>query len=101
MAPREQRHAERRQRSLIRRILGWTPEFLILLVVVAAGAQAQYGLAHRWVGVEQTDPASEPAAVAPPTGLDLAANGPAPQVAAPVEPGVVVVVLVCAVFVLV
>ncbi|HEX4189403.1 MAG TPA: D-alanyl-D-alanine carboxypeptidase/D-alanyl-D-alanine-endopeptidase [Marmoricola sp.] len=79
MAAREQGHARRSRRR--RGWVSWIPEVVVLLVVVAAYGNAQYHLGHRWFGLSLADPTSNPAAVAPPAGLDLPVGNVAPAVA--------------------
>lgn len=90
MAAREQRHAAGSRRPVLgRRILRWIPELLVLLVVVAAGLQVQFDLGHRWFGLERIDPASNPAQVLAPAGLDLVAGKKESAVAGTLDPGAV------------
>lgn len=90
MVVRDQHHAtepapDRRRR--IRAALSWLPELLVVLLVVAAGANLRFDLDERWLGLDHADADREPAAVLPPAGLDLAAGAPAPPVAAPASNG--------------
>jgi D-alanyl-D-alanine carboxypeptidase/D-alanyl-D-alanine-endopeptidase (penicillin-binding protein 4) len=82
MAAREQRHASR-----WRRWWSWLPEGLVLVVVLGAFANAQWHLGHRWFGLTEANPRSDPAAVAAPLGLDLAAGRTAPPVGVRQPPG--------------
>ncbi|MFL6154805.1 MAG: D-alanyl-D-alanine carboxypeptidase/D-alanyl-D-alanine-endopeptidase [Marmoricola sp.] len=63
-------------------MLSWTPEVVVLLLVLAAFGNVQYHLGHRWFGLDEVSPATRPAQVAPPVGLDLVAGSVAPPVAA-------------------
>lgn len=74
---RDQHHAPGRGR----RILGWLPDIVVVLLVAAAGANLQFDLGERWFGLEHAA-TREPAAVLPPEGLDLPASAVAPPVAA-------------------
>lgn len=85
MRRREQRHAARSRF----RVLPWLPELVVLLVVAASVLQMQYDLGHRWFGLDRTDPATDPAAIAAPAGLDLSAGSTAPAVAGALRPGAV------------
>lgn len=83
MAEREQSHpggAGRRSRR--RQLLGWVPELLVIALLAAAVVQWHYGLGERWVG-HPPNPATNPARVLPPEGLDLPALPAAGPVAAP------------------
>lgn len=76
MRAREQDHAARRFR-----LLGWLPEVLVVLLVVAALGNGWYHLGHRWFGLPLA--AAPGAASAPPApGLKLPPDGVAPVVAA-------------------
>lgn len=75
MAVREKHHAPA---GRLRRSLGWLPDVVVVLLVVAAGANLQLGLGERWFGAR---PASHPAEVLPPAGLHLSAGAAAPPVA--------------------
>ncbi len=84
-ARREERHAGRRPpRS---RWLSWLPEAVIALLVVAALANLEYDLGHRWFGGETASPSTRPDDVLPPEGLDLPTGTTAPLVAAPIVGG--------------
>ena len=90
MAEREQSHprpdAPRRNgRRRGRRVLGWLPEVLVLLILVAAVADWHYGLGDRWFGAPGpgTNPETNPARVLPPEGLDLPRIAAAGPVASP------------------
>ncbi|GAB2871445.1 D-alanyl-D-alanine carboxypeptidase/D-alanyl-D-alanine endopeptidase [Nocardioides pacificus] len=62
----------------------WLPVVLVLALLAAAGAAYRFDLGSRWFGLDGPDPRTDPAAVAPPPGLDLPElTEPAP-VAAPV-----------------
>jgi serine-type D-Ala-D-Ala carboxypeptidase/endopeptidase (penicillin-binding protein 4) len=76
MGAREKRHA-----GVLRRILSWLPEALVVLLVVSAFANLQYDLGERWLGLEAADVEQRPAEVLPPEGLDLVAGSAAPPVA--------------------
>ena len=78
MAVREKDHAAAVPRHRLRRFLAWLPDLVVVLLVVAAVANLQLGLGKRWFGAE---PASRPADVRPPAGLDVAAGAAAPPVA--------------------
>jgi len=51
--------------------LRWAPVVLVLALLAGAGAAYRFDLGARWFGTGEPDPASEPAAVAPPEGLSL------------------------------
>jgi D-alanyl-D-alanine carboxypeptidase/D-alanyl-D-alanine-endopeptidase (penicillin-binding protein 4) len=74
---REERHAWRR----VRAILGWFPDAVVVLLVVAAVANLSFDLDERWFGLDHADAHTEPADVLPPAGLDLTAGVVAPPVA--------------------
>ena len=74
---REQRHPARRGR--LRAALSWLPEVVVVLLVLAAVANLQFHLDHRWLGL---DASSEPARVNPPAGLAITTGSTAPAVAA-------------------
>lgn len=64
------------------RFLRWFPVLLVLAVLVAAAASYRFELGPRWFGLEGADPSTDPAAVAPPPGLELPAlTEPAPVAA--------------------
>jgi serine-type D-Ala-D-Ala carboxypeptidase/endopeptidase (penicillin-binding protein 4) len=44
---------------------------LVLAILASAGAGYRFDLGHRWFGTGEPDPNTAPAAVEPPTGLDL------------------------------
>ena len=69
-ARRDKRHARRTHP----RRLSWLPELLVVALLAAAGANAQYDLGRRWFGTDQGTVRSDPAAVRPPEGLDLVAG---------------------------
>lgn len=77
MGVREQRHASGR----IRAVLSWFPDAVVVLLVVAAVANLQFDLDRRWFGLDEPDPAREPAQVLPPEGLDVSAGATAEPVA--------------------
>ncbi|RNM16753.1 D-alanyl-D-alanine carboxypeptidase/D-alanyl-D-alanine endopeptidase [Nocardioides pocheonensis] len=96
---RDQRHADdegdradpKPRRRRLRAALRWLPDAVVVLLVVAAGANLQFDLGERWFGAT---PAHEPAKVLPPAGLHLAASAVAPPVAtssagAPIDPAAV------------
>lgn len=56
---------------------------LVLVVLAAATASYRFELGPRWFGFENPDPATAPASVAPPEGLDLPALEDPSPVAAP------------------
>lgn len=86
---REQRHTARSRRGPVRRVLGWIPDVLVVLVVVAAGLQVQFDLGHRWFGLERADPSTDPAGVLAPAGLGLDAGATEPAVLDGLTPGAV------------
>ncbi len=93
MAKSEQFHAPRGGGRLLRR----TTAGLVVVVLVAAGASYQLDLGQR-LGVAAPDPATEPAAVEPPPGLELPVAAPASAVAAetasaPADPAAVTAAL--------
>ncbi len=49
----------------------WLPVLLVVLLLAGAVAAYRFELGERWFGGEPPDPVEEPAAVAPPEGLDL------------------------------
>jgi serine-type D-Ala-D-Ala carboxypeptidase/endopeptidase (penicillin-binding protein 4) len=49
----------------------WFPVVLVLAILAGAVAAYRFDLGHRWLGTGEPDPDTEPAAVAPPSGLDL------------------------------
>ena len=49
----------------------WFPVVLVLAILAGAGAAYRFDLGHRWFGTGEPDPDTEPAAVAPPSGVDL------------------------------
>lgn len=53
--------------------LRWFPVVLVLSLLVAAGAAYRFDLGTAWFGTGELDPNKEPAAVAPPEGLNLPA----------------------------
>lgn len=60
---------------------------VLLVLALAAGAAAwRYDLVDRWWPREAPDPATEPAVIAPPPGLDLPVPADPPPVARPVQP---------------
>ena len=63
------------------RLYRWGPVLLVLLVLGSAVATYRFDLGERWFGIERADPVENPAAVAPPEGLDLPEALPAPAVA--------------------
>lgn len=87
MAAREQRHALRSRSSRVLSVLGWIADLLVVLLVVAAFGQAQWDLGHRWFGLDQVNPLTDPGQVSAPAGLNLAAGSVAPLVASPLVPG--------------
>lgn len=66
MARRDRRHGSGA-------LLRWGPVVLVLAVLVAAGAAYRFDLGAAWFGTGDADPRTDPAAVAPPTGLTLPA----------------------------
>ncbi|MBB6627455.1 D-alanyl-D-alanine carboxypeptidase/D-alanyl-D-alanine-endopeptidase [Nocardioides sp. KIGAM211] len=84
MSRRDTRHASARGGRFLR----WFPVVLVLAVLAAAAATYRFDLGERWLGLGAPDPSTDPAAVAPPPGLDLPALA-APRavaVAAPITP---------------
>ena len=71
------------------RLYRWGPVLLVLLVLASAAATYRFDLGERWFGIERADPVDNPAAVAPPEGLDLPEPAPAPAVAEPLPPDAV------------
>ncbi len=49
----------------------WFPVVLVLAILACAGAAYRFDLGHEWFGTGEPDPNTEPAAVEPPSGLDL------------------------------
>jgi D-alanyl-D-alanine carboxypeptidase/D-alanyl-D-alanine-endopeptidase (penicillin-binding protein 4) len=88
VARRERRHTPRapRKRRIVRSRAA-TALVLVLLVALAFGAVVAFapGLVG-WPTPQEPDPEREPAAVAPPPGLELPAPAPAAEVADPVLP---------------
>jgi len=92
MGGREKHHADvpdepaavpdqRPRRGRVRTVLSWLPDAIVVLLVVAAGANLQFHLDERWLGLHPAT-AHQPAEVRPPEGLDLTAGAVAPVVAA-------------------
>jgi D-alanyl-D-alanine carboxypeptidase/D-alanyl-D-alanine-endopeptidase (penicillin-binding protein 4) len=77
MGVREQRHAS----GWIRTVLSWFPDAVVVLLVAAAFANLQFDLDRRWFGLDEPDPARQPAQVLPPEGLDLAVGAATAPVA--------------------
>jgi serine-type D-Ala-D-Ala carboxypeptidase/endopeptidase (penicillin-binding protein 4) len=63
----------------------WFPVVLVLAILACAGAAYRFDLGHRWFGTGEPDPATEPAAVEPPPGLDLPALTRPAEVASPLS----------------
>jgi serine-type D-Ala-D-Ala carboxypeptidase/endopeptidase (penicillin-binding protein 4) len=61
----------------------WFPFVLVLAILACAGAAYRFDLGPRWFGTGTPDPATEPAAVEPPSGLDLPALTRPDEVARP------------------
>jgi D-alanyl-D-alanine carboxypeptidase/D-alanyl-D-alanine-endopeptidase (penicillin-binding protein 4) len=61
----------------------WFPVVLVLAILAGAGAAYRFDLGPRWFGTGEPDPDTEPAAVAPPSGIDLPALTRPAAVAAP------------------
>ena len=78
MRKREQRHPRPR---LIHRVVGWVPDVIVVLALVAGFVQTQYDLAGRFGLI--ADPATLPAAVRPPAGVTVPEQPVAPAVAEP------------------
>ncbi len=77
----EQDHPERgHRRGFFHRLSGWLPDVVVVVALVLAFAQVQFDVAGR-VGLI-ADPATEPAAVAPPAGVAIADQPRADAVAA-------------------
>lgn len=68
MGRRDGRHGRRARSGAF---LRWAPVVLVLALLAGAGAAYRFDLGPRWFGTGEPDPASEPAAVAPPEGLSL------------------------------
>ncbi len=49
----------------------WFPVVLVLAILACAGAAYRFDLGHRWLGTGEPDPDTAPAAVEPPSGLEL------------------------------
>ena len=96
MIGRDVRHAGRRGgeapgqtpagRSRAASALRWVPVVLVLAILVGAFASYRLDLGHR-LGLAAPDPATDPAAVAPPEGLALPRLTAPPAVARPVGAG--------------
>ena len=57
----------------------WLPLLLVVVLVGGAAAAYRFDLAERWFGSPEPDPVEQPAAVAPPEGLEVPAlSRPAP-----------------------
>ncbi|MBO9522556.1 MAG: D-alanyl-D-alanine carboxypeptidase/D-alanyl-D-alanine-endopeptidase [Nocardioidaceae bacterium] len=84
MPLREERHSRRTPSRRWRRALGWLPEVVVVLLVVSAFVIEQYDLADELFG---HDARTTPAAVQPPEGLKLSAQGVADPVAVAVTGG--------------
>ena len=63
-------------------LVRWLPVVLVLALLGAAAAGYRFELGERWFGAEEPDPVREPAAVAPPEGLEVPALERPPAVAA-------------------
>ena len=67
----------------------WAPVALVLVLLAGAGAAYRFDLADSWAaswfGADEPDPATEPAAVAPPPDLTLPALEAPPVVAEPTD----------------
>jgi len=61
----------------------WFPIVLVLAILACAGAAYRFDLGQRWFGTGEPDPATAPAAVEPPSGLDLPALTQPAAVASP------------------
>ena len=77
-APRQRRH----------RLVSWTAEILVVVLLLAAALSYSFDLGTRWFGWAP-NPRTQPAAVAPPEGLRLPAVRSAEQVAGPGNAGAV------------
>ncbi|HXH79628.1 D-alanyl-D-alanine carboxypeptidase/D-alanyl-D-alanine endopeptidase [Nocardioides sp.] len=64
----------------------WLPTLLVLALVAAAFAAHRFEWGPRYLGWSDDDPTSDPAAVAPPAGLELPAWSPPPPVATATAP---------------
>ena len=62
----------------------WFPFLLVLAILAGAAAAYRYDLGARWLGTGEPDPATAPAAVEPPSGLELPALTRPADVATPV-----------------
>ncbi|MGH3348678.1 MAG: hypothetical protein ACRDO4_16990, partial [Nocardioides sp.] len=62
----------KRDRGHAPRKATWLPVLLVLLLLGGAAAAYLTGVADRWSAEEPPDPATEPAAVPPPEGMDIA-----------------------------
>lgn len=65
-------------------LFGWLPVVVVLALLIAAGAAYRFDLGSRWLGLDGADPRTNPAAVAPPPGLELPEPSAPPPVATPV-----------------
>jgi serine-type D-Ala-D-Ala carboxypeptidase/endopeptidase (penicillin-binding protein 4) len=72
----DRRHGRRRGTGAFAR---WFPVVLVLVILGGAAAAYRFDLGPRWFGTGEPDPGTEPAAVEPPSGLELPAlTRPAP-----------------------
>ncbi len=61
----------------------WFPVVLVLAILACAGAAYRFDLGQRWFGTGEPDPDTAPAAVEPPSGLELPALTQPAAVASP------------------
>ena len=79
MSRRDPRHGGSRAARRGGRRTRWLLIVLVLLLIGGAAAAYRLDLGERWFGGDEPDPVREPAAVAPPEGLEVPALGrPAP-----------------------
>ena len=71
MSRRDRHHGSSRAAGSGGRLALWLPIVLVLALLGGAAAAYRFDLGERWFGGEQPDPVREPAAVAPPEGLEV------------------------------